>query len=49
MEHLGEAQPRRGVLVVELKAMIKDLLSSEENTGTTTPGYHQNEQEANVR
>ena len=28
MEHLGEAQPRRGVLVVELKAMLKDLLFS---------------------
>ena len=30
MEHLGEAQPRRGVLVVELKSMIKDLLFSKE-------------------
>ena len=28
MEHLGEAQPRRGILVVELKSMIKDLLFS---------------------
>ena len=26
MEHLGEAQPRRGVLVLELKSMIKELL-----------------------
>ena len=30
MEHMGEAQPRRGVLVVELKSMIKDLLFSRE-------------------
>ena len=29
MEHLGEAQPRRGVLVLELKSMIKDLLFAE--------------------
>ena len=27
----GEAQLRRGVLVMELKAMIKDLLFSEED------------------
>ena len=26
MEHLGDAQPRRGVLVLELKSMIKDLI-----------------------
>ena len=26
MEHLGEAQPPRGVLVLELKSMIKELL-----------------------
>ena len=31
MEQLGEAQLRRGVLVMELKAMIKDLLFSEED------------------
>ena len=30
MELLGKAQPRRGVLVIELKAMIKDLLFSKE-------------------
>ena len=30
MEQLGKAQPRRRVLVVDLKAMIKDLLFSEE-------------------
>ena len=30
MEHVGEAQLRRGVLVVELKAMLKDLLCSKE-------------------
>ena len=30
MEKLGEAQPRRGVLMVELKAIIKDLLFSKE-------------------
>ena len=30
MEHLGEAQLRRGVLVVELKAMLKVLLLSKE-------------------
>ena len=30
MEQLGEAQPRRGVLVMELKAVIKDLLLSRE-------------------
>ena len=30
MEHLGEAQPRRGILVAELKSMIKDLLFSKE-------------------
>ena len=29
LEHLGEVQPRRGVLVLELKAMIKDVLFSE--------------------
>ena len=29
LEHLGEVQPRRGVLVLELKAMTKDLLFSE--------------------
>ena len=31
MEQLGEAQPRRGVLVMEVKAMIKDLLLSKED------------------
>ena len=30
MEQVGEAKPCRGVLVVELKAMIKDLLFSKE-------------------
>ena len=29
MEHVGEAQLRRGVLVVELKAMLKELLLKE--------------------
>ena len=28
--YLGEVQPRRGILVLELKAMIKDLLLSKE-------------------
>ena len=31
MEQLGEAQPRRGVLVMELKTVIKDLLLSKKN------------------
>ena len=31
MEQLGEAQPRRGVLVMKVKAMIKDLLLSKED------------------
>ena len=31
MEQLGEAQPRRGVLVMELKAVIKDLFLSKED------------------
>ena len=30
LEHLGEVQPRRGVLVLELKSMIKDLLFAKE-------------------
>ena len=30
MELVGEVQPRRGALVLELKAMIKDLLRSNE-------------------
>ena len=32
MEQLGEAQLRCGVLVVKVKAMIKDLLISENRT-----------------
>ena len=31
MEQLGEAQPRREVLVMALKAMIKDMLFSDED------------------
>ena len=31
MEQLGEAQPRRGVLVMEMKAVIKDLFLSKED------------------
>ena len=31
VEELGEAQSRRGVLMVEMKAMIKDLLDLREN------------------
>ena len=30
IEQLGKAQPRRGVLMVELKAMVKELLFSKE-------------------
>ena len=38
IEQLGEAQPRRGVLMVELKAMIKELsLFEREGTGKATP------------
>ena len=47
MEQLGEAQPRRGVLVVELKAMIKDSALLERRwTRTTAPGCRQNGQES---
>ena len=37
MEQLGEAQPPRGVLVVELKAMIKDLLFFSKENGQEQP------------
>ena len=46
MEQLGEAQPHRGVLVIEMKAMIKDLLFfSRRKTGKATPRIYKNEQE----
>ena len=35
MEHLGEAQPSRGVLVVELKAVLVGLLFSKEGEHKT--------------
>ena len=37
LEHLGEVQPRRGVLVLELKAMIKDHLFSEKKEKQEKP------------
>ena len=43
---LGEVQPRRGMLVLELKAMIKDLLSLERRgTGKPTLGSRKDDQE----
>ena len=46
LEHLGEVQPRRGVLVLELRAMIKDLLFSEKGeTRKTFLGICKDEQE----
>ena len=49
MEHLGEAQPRRGELVLELKSMIKDLLFAKRRTGETTLGFRKDEQESTGR
>ena len=47
MEVLGETQPRRGLLVMELKAMIKDLLFSKEvEQKKKTPGICRDEQES---
>ena len=46
MDPLGEAQPRRGVLVVDLETRIKDLLFAKEGrTGKATPGIRKDEQE----
>ena len=40
MKELGEAQPRRVVLVVDLMAMVKDFLFRRGGTGKPTPGCH---------
>ena len=46
MEQQGEAHPRRGVVVVELQAMVKELLFSREGEQEKpTPGICENELE----